>query len=177
MWNDGMTMNVPTLAIIMLAIVASVADLRTRKLPNRLTFGAAAAGLLFALVRAGLPGLGWSAGGWLVAVLLFLPFFALRGLGAGDVKLLGAFGAWLGPQNAIYLALFTGLAGGVMALVVVLLRGYLLKAFSNLWTLLVFWRVMGIRPLPELTLEHGRGPRLAYALPIAAGALTTLWLH
>lgn len=172
-----MTMELSNLAIVLLAVVASIADLQTRKIPNHLTFGAAAAALVFALVRAGLPGLGWSVAGWLVVVVLFLPFFALRGLGAGDVKLLGAFGAWLGPQNAIYLALFTGIAGGIMALVVVLLRGYLKQAFRNLWTLLIFWRVTGIRPLPELTLEHGRGPRLAYALPIAAGALTTLWLH
>jgi prepilin peptidase CpaA len=166
-----------TVAIVALALVASVSDLRTRRIPNRLTFGAAAAGCLFFLVRAGLPGLGWSVAGWLVAVLLFAPFFVLRGLGAGDVKLLGAFGAWLGPQNALYLALFTAIAGGVMALVVVLARGYLKQAFQNLWVLLVFWRFAGIRPLPELTLEKGRGPRLAYALPIAAGALTTIWLH
>ena len=170
-------MDFSTLAIVALGVAASVSDLRTRRIPNALTFGAAAAGCLFALVQGGLPGLGWSAGGWLLAVILFAPFFVLRGLGAGDVKLLGAFGAWLGPQNALYLAFFTGIAGGVMALVVVLARGYFRQAFKNLWVLLLFWRAVGIRPLPELTLEHSRGPRMAYALPIAVGALTTVWLH
>ena len=42
--------------------------------------------------------------------------------------------------------------------------------------LLTHWRVMGIRPVDELTLEGARGPRLAYAVPIAIGTLVTLWL-
>ena len=51
-------------------------------------------------------------------IVLFLPFFLLRGMGAGDVKLLAALGAWLGPMQTIWLALFTSIAGGVMALVI-----------------------------------------------------------
>jgi hypothetical protein len=42
--------------------------------------------------------------------------------------------------------------------------------------LLTTWRVTGIRPVDELTLEGARGPRLAYAFPIAIGTLVTLWL-
>ena len=49
--------------------------------------------------------------------------FALGGLGGGDVKLLGALGAWLGVTNVVWLALYTGVAGGVLALVVALWRG------------------------------------------------------
>ena len=53
----------------------------------------------------GLPGLGLSLGGWLVGCALFLPWFLLRGMGAGDVKLLAALGAWLGPRDALWIAL------------------------------------------------------------------------
>ena len=42
--------------------------------------------------------------------------------------------------------------------------------------LLMHWRISGIQPLPAVTLEGGRGPRLAYAVPIAIGTVTTLWL-
>ena len=48
---------------------------------------------------------------------MFMPF-ALRGLGGGDVKLIAALGAWLGPVNALWLGLYAGVAGVVMALVV-----------------------------------------------------------
>jgi prepilin peptidase CpaA len=169
-------METRTLVVLIVAIVASVYDIRTRRVPNLLTFGVAAVALAYYFAVGGVSWLGWSAGGWLMAVALFFPFFALGGLGAGDVKLLGAFGAWLGPAGAVYLAFFTGLAGGVMALLVVLARGRVARTFSNLWTLVLFWRVAGLQPMPSLTLESSVGPRLAYALPIAAGALTTLWL-
>jgi hypothetical protein len=39
----------------------------------------------------------------------------------------------------------------------------------------MYWRIQGLRPHPDLMLETSRGPRLAYAIPIAAGALATLW--
>jgi prepilin peptidase CpaA len=124
---------------------------------------------------------GWSAAGWsvvgcLLGALLFFPMFALRGMGAGDVKLLAAVGAWLGPSQVAMAALATSIAGGVIALAVALGHGYLKTASRNLWLLLTSWRVIGVRPVDELTLEGARGPRIAYALPIAIGTLVTLWL-
>jgi prepilin peptidase CpaA len=163
--------------IVVIVTIACVFDLRTRRIPNVLTFGAAGAGFVFAGVMNGLGGLGMSLAGWSIAVALFLPFFLLRGMGAGDVKLLGAIGAWLGPAGAVATAFFTAIAGGVLALVVVLARGYLAESMRNLWAMLMHWRIFGLRPVPDLTLQSSRGPRLAYAVPIAAGALVTLWIR
>ena len=98
-------------------------------------------------------------------------------MGAGDVKLLAALGAWAGPGDAVWMALYAGIAGGVFAVVVALGRGYLREMLSNLWGLLMFWRVVGVQPHPELTLRTGRGPRLPYAFPITAGAVAMLWLR
>jgi prepilin peptidase CpaA len=169
--------DVRSLAVVLLAVAASFWDLRTRRLPNWLTFGGAAMGLSWALLSGGVAQLGWSAGGWAVAMLLFFPLFALRGLGAGDVKLMGAFGAWLGPSAALHLAFYTAMAGGVLAVAVLLWCRGLGRAFRNLWHLLLVWRVTGIRPVEGYTLETHRGPRLAYGLAIAVGAVTTLWLR
>jgi prepilin peptidase CpaA len=124
---------------------------------------------------------GWSAAGWSIAgcvlgFLLFFPLFALRGMGAGDVKLLAAVGAWLGPSQVLIAALATSIAGGVIALAVAFAYGYLKTAYRNLWMLLTHWRVMGMRPLEDVTLTGTRGPRLAYAVPIAIGTVVTLWL-
>ena len=130
-----------------LLALACISDLRTRRIPNALTFSAVAGALLFHVVTGGVSAAGWSLAGCVLGALLFFPMFALRGMGAGDVKLLAAVGAWLGPSQVAIAALATSIAGGVIALAVALGHGYLTTAFRNLWMLLTHWRVMGIRPV------------------------------
>jgi prepilin peptidase CpaA len=110
-------------------------------------------------------------------LLVFVVPFALRGLGGGDVKLLAALGAWLGPTEVVWLAAYTAIAGAVMALVIATAHNYLGTALRNLWLLLCHWRVAGLSALPELTLERSDAPKLAYALPIFCGTVVTLWLR
>jgi len=167
----------PAVAVLLVGAIACVFDLRTRRIPNALTFGGALIALGFHLWVGGFSALGASLAGLAVGLAIFFPIFALGGIGAGDVKLLACMGAWLGPMAALWTAMYGAMAGGAMALVVVLVRGYGRQAFKNMWLLLMHWRVVGVRPLPELTLEHGKGPRLAYALPITAGAVVTLCLR
>lgn len=158
-----------------LLALACITDLRMRRIPNVLTLSAAGLALLFHLVAGGPSAAGWSLAGWVVGVLLFLPMFALRGMGAGDVKLLAAVGAWLGPTQVAIAALATSIVGGVIAIAVALGYGYLRQALSNLYLLLLHWRVVGVRPLEQVTLHGTKGPRLAYAIPIAIGTVVTLW--
>lgn len=166
-------------AAIALAIgaIACVTDVRHRRIPNLLTFGAAAVALVFHTVASGLPGLVSAGLGWIVGLALFLPFFLLRGMGGGDVKLLAALGAWLGPADAFYLAIYASIAGGVMALVVALARGYLTTAMRNIGNLLSYWSVVGPRPMAALTLDKGNAPRLAFAVPMLVGTVVTVWLR
>ena len=163
--------------VLAVGVVACFTDVRARKIPNLLTFGAAACGLLFHLVVNGAHGLGTAAAGWIVGILLFLPIFLLRGMGAGDVKLLAALGAWLGPLQVIWLALFASIAGGVMALMVATATGYLGTTFRNISNMLLFWSVAGPKPVPDQTLDRSKSPRLAYAIPIFVGTVITLWHH
>ena len=170
-------MGVAQVVSLGLAVVACGWDLRTRRIPQALTLGGALAGLVFHSMNGG-----WSAGlgsgvGWTVGIAIFFVPFALGGLGAGDVKLLGAIGAWLGPMNAVWVGLYAGAAGGVLAIFVALTKGYLFQAVGNVGMMFAYWRIHGVRPLPEITLEHSRGPRLAYAVPILAGTMVTLWLN
>ncbi len=164
-------------AVLVVAMVAVAFDVRTRRIPNLLTFGGAILALLVAMVSGGLVATMTAVFAWVLGVALFLPFFALGGMGAGDVKLLAALAAWLGPVDAVYMAIFTAMAGGVIGLAVTLARGYTRRALSNIWLMLMHWRVVGPRPVPGLTLSDGHAPRLAYAIPIAVGALCTLWRH
>ena len=156
-------------------IVACWFDVRTRHIPNVLTLGGAALAIVYGGMAFGWLGLALAVGGWLTGFALFVPFFLLGGMGAGDVKLLACLGAWLGPSLALWTALYAMIAGGLMAVVVGLLAGYLREAMFNVWMLLLHFRSAGLKAAPELTLATAKGPRLPYALPIAAGAAIAIW--
>ncbi len=162
---------------ILVAALAAVADLRTRRIPNVLTFGAALCAVWLHMSTDGVRGLGLGTLGWMIGIALFLPFFALGGMGAGDVKLVGALGACLGPLGALHIALGAALAGGVVAVLLTLRTGYLATAIANLIRLFGFWRTNGLTAMPELTLASGSGPRLAYAVPILIGTLGAIWFR
>jgi prepilin peptidase CpaA len=170
-------MDTHQVAALTLAGLACVTDLRTRRIPNVLTFGGALVAPIYWFATSGGVGFLTSIGGWATGAALFFPMFALGGMGAGDVKLAACLGAWLGPSASLYVALYSALAGGVMALAVALATGYFTTALRNVWLLLAHWRVVGLRPLPELTLETASAPRLPFALPIAAGAAAAMWLR
>jgi len=158
-----------------LAGVAAIWDVKQGRVPNTVTFAAAAAGAVTSMILHGPGALPSSLLGCLVGLVLFLPLFAMGGMGAGDVKLLAAFGAWLGPITVLWAAIYASLVGGVMALVVAALHGYLADAFRNLAVVALIWRGGGQAPLAGLTLADSRGPRLAYAVPIGIGALLAFW--
>jgi hypothetical protein len=76
---------------------------------------------------------------------------------------------------ALRIGLWSALAGGVLAIVVALAHGYAGQALRNVWLLLTYWRVSGIKPVDALTLDKGTGPRLAYAVPLMIGLVVALW--
>ena len=168
---------VTTVAVLAVAVGACAYDLLRRRVPNALTFGAAAVAVALHGILSGWGGVAFSAAGWATGIALFLPFYALGGMGAGDVKLLGAIGAWLGPMGAIWTGLYGAIAGGVLALAVALWKGYARTALKNVGAMLRLWSVAGVHPIEGLTLADARSVRLPYALPLAVGTLATLWRH
>src|SRR6185503_4404919 len=157
-------MTMTTGAALIIGAAACITDLHSRRIPNWLTFGAAAAAFAFHFADGGQAGAQQAAMGWVTGLLLFMPLFVLGGMGAGDVKLLAALGAWLGPSAALWMAMYASMAGGVLAVIVALRHKYLGTAFKNLGILARFWWLVGPRQMASLTLERGTGPRLAYAV-------------
>jgi prepilin peptidase CpaA len=103
-------------------LVATVIDIRTRRIPNALTAGMAGVGIGLAATGLGGISLGAAAVGFVVGFALMLPGHALGATGAGDVKLMGAIGAIVGPGMVVNAFLFTAVAGGVLAVAVALRR-------------------------------------------------------
>lgn len=92
----------------LLVILAATYDMRERRIPNWLTTAGVAAGVVLHW-KAALLGLG------LALLVMMVPFF-MRAVGAGDVKLMTAVGALAGPKGFLFIAVFSAVAGGVMAL-------------------------------------------------------------
>ena len=154
-----------TLLLLMVSI-AAVNDLATRRVPNRLLL----AGLAGALLLHGLsaePGatLLSALGGTLLGLVIFLPFYLVRGMAAGDVKMMAVVGFFTGPTEAFQIAIFTWCAGGVMALLLILLRSRLRLAFVNIGHLL------SGKALPQ---SAGAMP---YGVAIALGTIVVLVTH
>ena len=110
------------IALALLLLAASACDLKTRRIPN----GLAAAGLLAGLAGhaylGGLPGVLWSLAG-IAAALPLLLLYAARAFGAGDVKLLLAVGALMGPSFLLWTLFGAVCTAGLLALASVVRRG------------------------------------------------------
>ena len=112
----------PVIAVVAVGTVATAIDLRTRRVPNALTFGTGAAGLMLAFLQGGGLGAAAIAGG-VIGLSLMLPGYLFGATGGGDVKLLAAFGTLLGPRETFTAFVAMALAGGVIALIVIAYRG------------------------------------------------------
>lgn len=95
--------------------VATVWDVRSRRIPNWLVFPFLIAGIAVSTITKGWSGLTYSVFGILTAALLLGLLHMFAGMGMGDVKLCAAMGAWIGPHQLLFAVVFMGLAGGIIA--------------------------------------------------------------
>src|SRR6188472_185913 len=99
-------------------VMASVSDVRSRRIPNRLVLFLALAGLVYSIVSTPTwSGVARSLIALAIGFGLWIPFYALRMLGAGDVKLFAAASCWLAPAHVVAAALLSAIAGGVLSIV------------------------------------------------------------
>ncbi|MYN30463.1 A24 family peptidase [Duganella levis] len=177
--------QLPLLLLCSVLALAVWSDVRTRRIPNGLVFGGAVLGLalntlyapgdgLFIMPFGGL-GLLWALAGLGVGLLLLLPMYILRTLGAGDVKLMAMVGAFVGPQAVIGCTVMTLLAGGVLALAVAASTGRLRPLLRNTYQmgLHALFRSLGGERVQIEAPSEASG-RLPYAVAIAAGTLPYL---
>ena len=130
-------------------------------------------GWVYSTYYFGLAGLGWSLLGTLVGLALLLPLYAIGGMGAGDVKLLGGVGAWVWAGVTFYAFCLSAIVGGIIALVMVLSRGVWDKHRSQFW--LILNEIMEIRDPDKLSAIAAERKSsmmlLPYGIPIALGTI------
>jgi prepilin peptidase CpaA len=101
--------------ILALGCAAVLEDLLRRRISNPISASGVLAGLALGVAGHGWRGLGASLAGALLGLAAFLVFYAMGGMGAGDLKLMAAFGALLGPAGILLAALLAAAAGAVFA--------------------------------------------------------------
>src|SRR5262245_59929528 len=104
---------IPVIVAVVACSVAATTDVRGFKVHNLLTLPLLVAGFVYHAVTGGLTQFGATALGALAGFGLLVPFYLLGGMGAGDVKLMAALGAWLGAPAAFALFMLSSLWGGV----------------------------------------------------------------
>ena len=153
------------------ALVGAVIDVRTARIPNRLTYSALLLALMLRTILLGLPGLKSGAIGMVVAGGLFLLLFVLGAMGGGDMKLIAAVGAWVGSTQVMTLILTTALAGGGLAIGRMIFSKAVSQTLRNTMQLLYYRLTSGLQPHPELNIQSSGSQRVPFGVAIAMGAL------
>jgi prepilin peptidase CpaA len=150
---------------------AVVLDVRTRRIPNWLTAGIASAGFGIA-AGGGHVSFAQASIGIAVGLLLMLPGHVIGATGAGDVKLMAAIGAVVGPGAIVRIFLYSAVAGGVFALAVAMRRGLVQQ------TLFATTRLVTSPSDARQVIEaSGRANRFPYGPAIAAGTVLSFMVH
>ena len=159
----------------LLLLLSAVVDIRQRRIPNAGVVVLLALGLAYSLSTRPLAGaLSASLLGCLLGFGLFIAFWPMGLIGAGDVKLFAAIGVWLGPSATWNAALITVIVGGVMAMYT-LVRSRQVSSAMRRIALAVSTRSAAVLAPPpgDVAARSGHVP---YAVAIATGALVVAWL-
>lgn len=123
--------------LLMLITAAGFCDLKERKIPNKITFTGILIGIMFNIITVGGMGLLQSLLGMFAGLAIFFLPFVMGGMGAGDVKLMGAIGALMGWRFSVMTALYSAIVGGIMVLIYLLHTGKLRETLKKMLYALV----------------------------------------
>ena len=160
--SDQDLVNIIASLTLMIVIALAVRqDLFEHRISNLLTLAALVAGLSIHTLLGGLDGFVHALAGASIGLVCLLPLYLGKGMGAGDVKLMAAAGALLGPFNAFVAAVLTLMFGAVLAVVILV------------------WRMIEVRQATAgaPNLSQVRKERFPYAVAIGLGAVATMWLR
>jgi len=184
----------PLLFICVAMVTSAVIDWWKFKVPNWLTFPVILSGWALGLLHtlhwypdAGQGGIGDSLAGTALGFALLLPVYAIGGMGAGDVKMTMGFGSWVGAffglqggclWHIIYAFCVGAIVGGVIALVMIALRGEFRRNLQHTRVILLDLMTSGSISVvaQKANQRRPRWHRLPYGVPLCIGFVSYLWL-
>src|SRR5579864_1491700 len=173
-----MTLSLPApvviAALIAVVFTAAVFDVRYRRIPNWVSVSGVVFGItLNAIVYRGLPGVVFSLKGIALSFSIYFVLYALRAMGAGDVKLMAAVGSLVGWQDWLGVFFISAIVGGILALIIVARRGRVQRTFRNVGFILS--QMARLRPAylarEELDVRSPQAVSLPHGAVIAVATL------
>jgi prepilin peptidase CpaA len=154
-----------------MTLSAALLDWRSRRIPNWLTVPGLLLGVAVHTVLSGWHGTLFALGGAGLALILLLAPVLTRVLGAGDWKLMGAVGAFLGPVLVLFVLFCSVLASGLMAFVQMLKARRVVETFRNMVVLVRGVFAFGIKPNPKMSLDNAALMKLPFGVAVALATL------
>jgi prepilin peptidase CpaA len=163
----------PIYFLMVVFFIAVIFDIRFHRIPNWLTFSTLGVAVIYHAWTNGLEGLLFSFTGLLVGIGVLIIPYLMGGMGAGDIKLMGAIGGVLGPQKVFVAFLCSAIIGGFYALVLLALSGQIegtLRRYgATLKAFLLTHKFIYVNPPP-----HRNDPKLCYGAAIAVGTIISI---
>jgi len=156
--------------------LCAASDVKSNKVPNIMTIPFAIFAVAFHSFNNGSDGLIFSIVGMVTGMGLLMIPYMMSGMGAGDVKLMGAVGSFLGARATLEAFILIALAGGVYSLALILIRRDIFKGFFTEKLMVLSSMVLLRQYVPIQAESSGQKPRLKYGLAIAFGTITYLLL-
>ena len=171
------TITAKYIELIILLILALIGDMQGYKIKNIIVYPFILIGIMTNVYLDGLNGLVFSLKGIVVPVLLLIILFVLRMLGAGDIKLFSAIGGIMGLQFVLRTILYSFLAGGAIALLLIILRKNGIKRFKHLFTYLKSCFItLSILPYTDFN-DKGDGGKFRFAFAVVSGVGINLFIN
>lgn len=166
-------------AVSLFAVVAAYIDGKELRVPNKLTLPMIVAGWIWSCIFYGMNGDGWYIGlmwslaGTAVGLMTLLPAYAIGGMGAGDVKMMAAIGAWVYCANVFYAFCVGTIVGAILAVIMIITAGDFKKHFNQFFFILgEIQTVKDPEELARLATERKTSMRLLpYGIPMAIGTV------
>ena len=152
------------------ALVAGYTDWKSRRIPNWLTVPALLVGIGLNSIVQRWPGTKESLEGAGLGLALLLPFVIIRALGAGDWKLVGALGAFLGPSQLIAMLIIALVVNALMGVAMIVWKGRVRQSLHNFGQMLAAFARMQL-PGRELTLDNPDAVKVPFGIAVAVAMI------
>jgi prepilin peptidase CpaA len=167
-------MAVKIIMLSVLIVASLISDIKTGRIKNFIVLPFIAAGPVISLIFFGSRGLLDSIAGILVPVVILFILYALKMLGAGDIKLFCAIGSIMGAKFAICSMLYSFIAGGIFAIFIMLARKNAAERMKSFFTYLKHsFLTMSLKPYTD-NIGSDRSSVFCFSYAIAAGTLIRL---
>src|SRR5690625_390190 len=153
--------------------IATLYDLKNRRIPNLLTISMTLAGFINSFINKGFVSLGEHVLAFLIGFIFYFLFYLVGAFGAGDVKLIASLGAIMGLKFILMASIIILLVGGIISFIILAKNNglyYISKLLYDFFNLLFTGR---IKQFKRIVTSPGSNS-YPYTIAIFVGSMVTI---